>query len=74
MNPRERVASITERVIKLNEDSGLKISSGAWGLDVGQGLGRTSINQFAHSLLLSITFPAYMFECAYIFDQLIIAL
>ena len=41
MNPSERVTSVTERVIKLNEDSGLKISSEAWGLDVGQGLGRT---------------------------------
>ena len=38
------ITSCTERVIELKEDSGLKISSGAWGLDVGQGLGRTSIN------------------------------
>ena len=50
MNPRERVTSVTERVIKLNEDSGLKISSEAWGLDVGQGLGRTSINLSLHDL------------------------
>ena len=62
MNPRERVASITERVIKLKEDSGLKIPSEAWGLDVGQGLDQTSINQLAHSLPLSLTFPAFMFE------------
>ena len=67
MNPSERITSCTERVIELKEDSRLKISSGAWGLDVGQGLGRTSINQFAHSLPLSLTFPAYMFECAYIY-------
>ena len=31
-------------------DSGLKNSSGAWGLDVGQGLGRTSINHCLHIL------------------------
>ena len=52
MNPRERVASITERVIKSNEDSGLKIPSEAWGLDVGQGLGRTRINLSLHILYL----------------------
>ena len=53
MNPRERVTSVTECVIKLNEDSGLKISSEAWGLDVGQ-------SEFAYSLSLSLMFPAFM--------------
>ena len=50
MNPRERVALVTERVIKLNEDSGLKIQSEPWGLDVSQGLGRTKINLSLHIL------------------------
>ena len=62
MNPSERITSCIECVIELKEDSGLKILSGAWGLDVGQGLGRTSINQFAHSLPLSLTFPTFMSE------------
>ena len=61
MNPRERVASVTERVINSNEDSGLKIPSEAWGLDVGQGLGpNQDKSEFAYSLPLSLMFPAYM--------------